>query len=119
MKPEVKISSESVQDSLVHIDHKVMDSSIPDEDLNPRSLYLRYVVQSNVLPLPLLVREPTTPYSLVFRHRGLGDAQIMPLIEVVEKLPELYILDLTDNRLTDASLAPLARKLAMMPELTY
>jgi hypothetical protein len=37
--------------------------------------------------------------STVFR--GLGDARVGPLIEIIQLLPEVSSIDLCDNRLTD------------------
>lgn len=95
------------------------DQDLPSELQTPRSLYLREVAKSKLLPLPLVLRSDKDPLAINLSHRGLGDKRILPIIKVMEKLPSVHTVDLSDNRLTDITLMPLATKLINLPNLTY
>jgi Ran GTPase-activating protein (RanGAP) involved in mRNA processing and transport len=95
------------------------EKDLPEELKTPRSIYLRGVEKSNLLPLPLLIRSENAPLTLDLGRRGLGDLRVKPIIDVIDELPALHSINLSDNRLTDVTLMPLASKLPLMETLTY
>lgn len=92
--------------------------SLPSDKHTPRSLYLREVTRLNLLPLPLVLRQAISPYDVNLAHRGLGDTRVGPLIEIIDKLPQVHSINLCDNRLTDLTLMPFALKLPQFKSLT-
>lgn len=94
------------------------ESDLPEVLSSPRSLYLREISKAQLLPLPLVLRKESNPKGVFLGHKGLGDKRMLPVIEIVEKLPAVETIDISDNRLTDVSLMPLAAKLQSMKNLT-
>lgn len=94
-------------------------TDMPSKLLSPRSMYLREVDKNNLLPLSLLLRKENKPLGLYLGHRGLGDDRLLPVVQVLEKLPALQTIDLSDNRLTDKTLTMFAVKLQELHSLTY
>lgn len=95
------------------------DADLPAEMHTPRTLYLRSISKRKLLPLPLILRDPKHPFALNLNSRGLGDERMMPVIDVIDRLPSIQTVDFADNRLTDVTLMPLAIKLQRMRSLTY
>tara|TARA_B110000091_G_C13669318_1_gene413048 strand:+ start:204 stop:605 length:402 start_codon:yes stop_codon:yes gene_type:complete len=101
------------------------DEDVPEEENTPRRQYIRATTKMNLLPLPLVLRkvDPTgkrqNEKGLFLAHKGLGDTKMLPIVEVIDKLPAVESVDLCDNRLTDISLMPLMRKLVNVPTLLY
>ena len=98
--------------------------SIPDSAIltsagrSPRSEFLREVVEKELTPWPILARSINNPKVINLNGKGLGDAVILALTNVLEKLPSLDTLLLSDNRLTDDSLHGLCNKVCSMPNIT-
>lgn len=105
--------------AVLNLERYVSDASLPEELRTPRSIYLRSVSKRKLLPLPLILRDPKHPFALNLNSRGLGDARMMPVIDVIDRLPSIQSVDFADNRLTDVTLMPLATKLQSMTSLTY
>lgn len=109
---------EKYKRSTLDLERYPKEEELPEELKTPRSLYLRGVAKAKLLPLPLLIRDPTEPLSLNLGFKGLGDIRVAPVIEVIDKIPALHTINLADNRLTDATLMPLALKLPLLTSLT-
>lgn len=92
---------------------------IPEEMNTPRHMYLRETTKLNLVPLPTILRKDKQPKGIFLAHKGLGDTRMLPVVEVLHRLPAIETVDLCDNRLTDDSLMPLMSKLVHMPSLTY
>eukprot|EP01034_Spumella_vulgaris_P029711 gene29711-36803_t len=101
------------------LDRYHLDEDIPAHLLTPRSVFMRETAKARLLPLPLILRKEANPLGIFLGHKGLGDAKMVPVIKVLEKLPAIQSIDFCDNRLTDLTLMPLALKLQSMPNLTY
>ena len=95
------------------------EDDLPEENKTPRTLYLRQVHSHDLLPLPLLMRKENAPYEINLKNRGLGDARVAPIVEIIDRLPVIHSINLCDNRLTDVTLMPLALKLSSFKSLTY
>ena len=89
-----------------------------DDMTSPRTKYMNKVIQDGLLPLPLLLRKEKEPKGIFLGHKGVGDANMLPVIHVLENLPTVETIDFSDNRLTDESLMPLALKLTKLQNLT-
>lgn len=86
---------------------------------SPRTRYLREVALKRLPPLSLLMRKTDDPNGLNISHKGIGDHKMIPLVNIIEKLPSLNAMILADNRLTDLSLTPLMLKLPSLPMLMH
>ena len=96
-----------------------LDNDWPENYLeSPRSMYMKTIVNENLTPLTILLRKEEEAKGLFLGHKGLGDAKLMPVIQVLENLPTVETIDFSDNRLTDESLMPLALKLTKLQNLT-
>jgi Ca2+-binding EF-hand superfamily protein/Leucine-rich repeat (LRR) protein len=93
--------------------------SLPPTPDSPRSEYIREVVRTSILPLPLFLRKDGNPRSINFANRGLGDAKIMAVLHVIDKLPAVAEINFRDNRLTDTALTVLTTKLEKLKMLTH
>ena len=94
------------------------EDDLPEENKTPRTLYLRQIHSHDLLPLPLLMRKENAPYEINLKNRGLGDARVAPIVEIIDRLPVIHSINLCDNRLTDETLMPLALKLSFK-QLTF
>lgn len=101
--------------------NKIIDGEInfTKAKSSPRSKYLREVALQRLPPLSLLMRKQEDPKGLDISHRGIGDKKMLPLVNVIEKLPLLQSVIVCDNRLTDISLTPLMMKLPALPQLMH
>ena len=95
------------------------EDDLPEENKTPRTLYLRQIHSHDLLPLPLLMRKENAPYEINLKNRGLGDARVAPIVEIIDRLPVIHSINLCDNRLTDETLMPLALKLSSFKHLTF
>lgn len=95
------------------------NEEVPEAERTPRAMYLREIERHNLPPLPLILRKAIQLNGVYLSNRGLGDLATLPLIEVIDSLPNMEVIKLSDNRLTDVSLTPLTHKLPEMRSLTY
>jgi hypothetical protein len=95
------------------------DINVPEERRTPRTLYLREQNKSSLIQLPLIVRKSNEIDGIYLSNKGLGDTHLMPIIKILETLPNVKKINLRDNRLTDISLMPLALKLPQLSNLVY
>ena len=95
------------------------EDDLPEQNKTPRTLYLRQIHSHDLLPLPLLMRKENAPYEINLKNRGLGDARVAPIVEIIDRLPVIHSINLCDNRLTDETLMPLALKLSSFKQLTF
>lgn len=95
------------------------DINIPEERKTPRTLYLREQNKSSLIQLPLIIRKSNEIDGIYLPNKGLGDQHLIPIINIIETLPNVKKINLRDNRLTDISLMPLALKLPKLTNLVY
>jgi Leucine-rich repeat (LRR) protein len=85
---------------------------------SPRQDYLRRLARRNLLPWPAMMRRPNNPHSIDITGLGMGDAIVVHLAAVLERLPHVSTISVRNNRLTDVALLPLVQAVTHMPGIT-